>query len=307
MRTALPQTGFLLVAFLLLTVASAPASAEDPVVLETASVRVVYEKGARYAAGRIAALSPSLLEELEAATGLQADFRPTVFPVLRREAFRRLGGDDAFVAFARPAQNLVVMDLSRFEQRPASLKPVLKHEYCHLLLHRHVSTGRLPRWLDEGIAQHLSDGLSEYLPGRQSLVLGEALAAGRVPSLGALETRFPRDDFGLQLAYEQSRSVVGYITRRYGDAVVMPLLANLANGLSVDEAWQVVSGMSLKRLEGDWRQHQASPLAWLGRMAGHVYGVLFFLAALATLLGYRRHRRQRRDYVDEEDDIPKAC
>jgi len=42
-------------------------------------------------------------------------------------------------------------------------------------------------------------------------------------------------------------------------------------------------------------------------MAGHVYGVVFFLAALATLLGYLRHRRRRRNYVDDEDDIPEAC
>ena len=307
MRTTLKQAGFLLGTLLLLTVTGAPASTEDPRVLETEAVRVVYETGARYAAERIAALSPSLLEELEAATGLKADFRATVIPVPRREDFRRMGGEDAFIAFARPAQNLIVMDLSRFEQRPASLPPVLKHEFSHLLLHRHIPEGRLPRWLDEGIAQHLSDGLSEYLPGQQDMILGEALAAGRVPSLGALEARFPGDDFGLQLAYEQSRSIVGYMAKRYSDTVMIPLLTNLANGMSAEEAWRAVSGISLARLEAEWRQHQASPLAWLGRMAGHVYGVVFFLAALATLLGYRRHRRRRRNYVDEEDDIPEAC
>lgn len=306
MLTPLKQAGFLLGALLLLAVTEAPASTEGPSVLETDAVRVVFEKGARSAAERIVAISPPLLEELEAATGLKPDFRPSILPVLRREDFRRMGGEEAFIAFARPAQNLVVMDLSRFEQRPSALPPVLKHEFCHLLLHRHIPAGFLPRWLDEGIAQHLSDGLSEYLPGRQDMILGEALAAGRVPSLGALSTRFPGDDLGLQLAYEQSRSIVGYMTKRCGEAVLKPLLANLANGMSAEEAWRMVSGIALERLEADWRRHQASPLAWMGRLAGHVYGVVFFLAALATLLGYRRHRRHRRNYADEEDDAPVA-
>ena len=39
-----------------------------------------------------------------------------------------------------------------------------------------------------------------------------------------------------------------------------------------------------------------------GALAGHVYGMLFFLAALATLIGYVRHRRRRRAYDAEEDD-----
>jgi hypothetical protein len=279
------------------------AAIEELHALETEAVRVLYEDRGRSAAERIASLSPSLFRELEASTGLKVDFRPTVIPVVRREDFLRLGGERAFVAFALPERQQVVMDLSRFEHRPASLRPVLKHEYTHLLLHRHIPAGRLPRWMDEGIAQHLSDGLSEILPAQQQMVMGEALAAGRVMPLSSLAVRFPRDDFGLQLAYEQSRSVIGYMARCYGDGVVEDLLNRLAAGLSAEESMRAVSGISLTRLETGWRQQQASPLAWLGRMAGHIYGVLFFLGALATLLGFLRLQRRRRNYVDEEDDL----
>jgi hypothetical protein len=121
--------------------------------------------------------------------------------------------------------------------------------------------------------------------------------------LAALTTRFPRDDFGLQLAYEQSRSFIGYMVKRYGDGVLADLLVHLAAGWSTEESVRAVSGFSLQRLEADWRQQLVSPLAWMGRMAGHAYGILFFLAALATLVGFLRLQRRRRNYVDDEDGL----
>ena len=296
-------TVLLFVGLLLLLVTDARAVAEDRHVLETDAVRVLYDGGSHSAAERIATLSPGLFKALEAATGLTVDFRPTVIPVVRRDDFHRLGGERAFVAFALPERQQVVMDLSRFTHRPETLRPVLKHEYVHLLLHRHIPAGRLPRWLDEGIAQHLSDGLSEYLPGQRQMLLGEALAADRVIPLAALVERFPGDEFGLQLAYEQSRSVIGYMARRYGEGAIKDLLAHLAAGGSIEGGVGAASGISLSRLETDWRQQQASPLAWLARMAGQIYWALFFLAALATLLGFVRLQRRRRNYVDEEDEL----
>ena len=292
----------------LLLLATGTAIAEEALhVLEKKSVRVLYGAGGQTAAERIAELSPDLCRELEAATGLKMDFRPTVFPVTSRDRFHRLGGEDGYVAFAIPVRNQVVMDLSRFERRPASFRSVLKHEYSHLLLNRHIPAGGLPRWLDEGLAQYLCDGLSEYLPGRQQLNLGEALAAGRVMSLSDLQTRFPTDAAGRQLAYEQSRRIVGYMARRFGDRFLTDLIDRLSDGMSVDRALRSVSGMALADMEAEWRRHEASPLAWLGRLAGNLYGLLFFLAALATLIGFGRHRRRRRAYADDEDDADEAA
>jgi len=298
-----PFVALVIIVFLVLPAANVRAAAEGWRALETEAVRVLFENRSRSAAERIAALSPPIFRELEASTGLKTAFRPTVIPAVRTEDFRRLGGDRTVVAFALPERQQVVMDLSRFKQRPAMLRAVLKHEYVHLLLHDYIPAGRLPRWLDEGIAQHLSDGLSEYLPGQRQILLGEALAADRVMPLAALAERFPGDDFGRQLAYEQSRSIVGYMVKRYGDGIVADLLTHLTAGLSAGESVRAVSGISLQRLETEWRQRQASPLAWMGRIAGHAYGILFFLAALATLLGFLRLQRRRRNYVDDEDDL----
>lgn len=270
--------------------------------LDDAAVRVHYPHGRRPVAQQIVDTSPALFRELEQATGLPFDVRPTVIAAPHRAAFQRLGGRDVFVAFALPERHTVVLDLSRFDVHPESFRPVLKHEYAHLLLHRHIPRARLPRWLDEGIAQHLSDGLSEYLPGRAQLVLGKALAADREFPLRALENSFPPDDSGLQLAYEQSRSVVDFLVRRHGEEVLPDLIARMAAGDSARAAMRAAAGLSLAALETDWRRHQTSPLSWLGRVAGHVYAIVFFLAAAATLVGFVRHRRRRRAYAEEEDD-----
>jgi hypothetical protein len=288
---------------MLLPLLFAPLSfAQEGPVLEGDALRVRFSEGRRAAAQQILEASPTLFRALERDTGLPFDLRPTVIAAPSRSAFRQLGGRQAFLAFAVPARHLVVLDLSRFDLRPASFQPVLKHEYAHLLLHRHIPMERLPRWLDEGIAQHLSDGLSEYLPGRAQLILGEALAADRVFPLAALSKEFPSDDTGLQLAYEQSRSVVGYLVERFGDAALRGLVARLAAGQTPGEALPAEAGISLDSLEADWRRHESTAFSWLGRVAGHVYGVLFFLAALATLGGFVRHLRRKRAYDAGEDE-----
>jgi len=279
----------------------ARASSDHMGLVESTAVRVFFEPGHETTASYIVAEAPAIGRELEEATGLAFDFRPTVIPVSTRPRFRLLGGHDGISAFALPDQNQVVVDLSRFDAHPTSLRPVLKHEFAHLLLHRHIASQGLPRWLDEGIAQYLSDGISEYLPDRSS-VLGEAFAAKRVFPLAVLTDVFPSDRFGRQLAYEQSRSITLFMVRRYGDHMIPALLRRMAEGANVAEAFADLGGMGLADFEQDWRHHKTAPLSWLGLVAGQVYGLLFFLGALATLIGYLRHRRRRKAYATLEDE-----
>ena len=56
----------------------AAALPEEQRELATDAVRVLYDGGRQAMAERIAAISPALFRELEAATGLAIDFRPTV-------------------------------------------------------------------------------------------------------------------------------------------------------------------------------------------------------------------------------------
>ena len=200
----------------------AAAVPQTGLALETVVVRVLYPPGRLATADRIADLSPTLLRELEAATGLPFDFRPTVIPTFSRVDFQRMGGRDAFVAFALSEQGQVVLDISRFEHRPAFFRSVLKHEYAHLLLHRHIASSRLPRWLDEGVCQWFTGGVAEVVLDRYRPMLGKALGSGEHIALAALTRRFPSDPRQLMLAYEQSRDIVTLMANRFGPDPLAP-------------------------------------------------------------------------------------
>ena len=68
-----------------------PAARAD-VVLQTPHVRIVHAPSLKYKAGRMAAMTPALIRDLERDLGLPFDLKPTVLPAPNRSAFRRLGG-----------------------------------------------------------------------------------------------------------------------------------------------------------------------------------------------------------------------
>ncbi len=282
-----------------LTAADTPRADE---VLQTPHVRIVYPPALGHRAEDIAAVSPAIIADLKRKLGLGFTGRPTVVPAPDRDAFYRLGGRSRFTAFALPHKQLVVLDMSRLDQPSADLYATLKHEYAHLVLHQAIDHRRLPRWLDEGTAQWVSDGLSEYLPALQRALLPQAAAAGRLFDLGELAETFPHDDQGLQLAYEQSRSFVNYLVRRFGDHSLRLLLQSLASGASLQEALEEAIGIRLADLEQDWRAGLRSPGSWLAGLAGHIYGLLFVAAAIVTVGAYWRFHRRKRLYRAGEDD-----
>ncbi len=265
-------------------------------------MRVIYDPALKQRAVQIAAMSPDVIASLKSKLGLPFDLRPTVVPAPDREAFRRLGGRAWLSAFAMPRKQLVVLDLSRLDRHAGDLYAILKHEYAHLALHQAIARRRLPRWLDEGAAQWASDGLSEYLPAAQRSLLPQAAAAGRLLWMDELADRFPDDSQGLHLAYEQSRSFVNYLVRRFGEDALRRLLQSLAAGAAPWEAFEEAMGVELAVLEDDWRAGLRRPGSWLANLAGHVYGLLFFVAAVATIGAYLRFRHRKRHYRAGEDD-----
>jgi hypothetical protein len=280
------------------------SGASADMVLQTPQVRIVHDPGLKSRAAQIAEMSPAIIRSLEDKLGLSFNLQPTVVPAPDRAAFRRLGGQEWFTAFAVPRRQLVVLDLSRLDQRSGDLYATLKHEFAHLLMHQAIDGQRLPRWLDEGVAQWASDGLSEYLPAVQRSLLPQAASAGRLFYLDELVVQFPANHQGRQLAYEQSRSFVNYMVRRFGEGALPLLLQSLAAGAAPWEAFEEALGAGLDTTEDEWRGGLHSPGSWMASLAGHVYGLLFFLAAVATIGAYLRFRHRKRHYRAGEDDDP---
>lgn len=269
--------------------------------LGTNDVKIFYEQPLKGAAQEIAEIYPSVRIELETAVSYRVDFQPAVVLVSDQKAFEQITGNRLIVAYAVPEKMLMVIDYSRSSKDPFSTRTILKHELCHLLLHHYIHT--LPRWLDEGVSQWASGGFTELFSENRESYLRWASISGGLIGLNALDTRFPQDEQGLVLAYEESRSIVDYIVFRYGKNGIINILTALKNGKSTQDAIMMSLGTPYPEFEKEWQKSLRTLPALITFIMGNIYGIIFFLAALFTMAGYARYRIRKRRLIDEEEEI----
>ena len=270
--------------------------------LDNSGVRIIYDRHLRGAAEEVARIFPEILGEVENALQWQLNTPPTIRLVRLQEDFRRITPISDVVAMAFPDQNLVVIDYSRVNVRPLTLVTTLKHELCHLLLHAHISERNLPKWLDEGVSQWVSEGIAEVLIDAKPQALHRALIADRTIPLRRIAAKFPGDPEGLALAYAQSQSVVDYIRSEFGSQGLLGILRRLEQGEAIDAALTSTLSLSLDDLERSWLEHARKQKNWLAFVASHLYGILFFLGAVMTVVGFIRFVRRKRAYRDWDDE-----
>ena len=278
-----------------------PVHAGQLETLGTNDASIFYEQPLSGPAHELAGLFPSVKKDLEISLGFPVDFRPAVILVSNEAAFEQIVGNRLIVAYAVPDKMLIVIDYARSSKDPFNTRTILKHELCHLLLHRYIQT--LPRWLDEGVAQWVSGGFDEVFSQRRESYLRWATISGGLMTLNAMDLRFPQDEPGLVLAYEESRSIVDYIVFRYGKNGITNLLTALKNGKPTQDAIMISLGIPLSTLEKDWRQSIRTWATLLVYIMGNIYSIIFFLAALATVAGYVRYRIRRKRFMKEEEEV----
>ena len=270
--------------------------------LQSRDVVVFYDPPYDSAAREIIRIYPEIKLELEELFEWGLGIRAEVLLVGDSRTFQKIADNSLFVAFAVPEKNLIVIDYSRMNIQPFTLNITLKHELCHLLLHQHIRREDLPKWLDEGICQWVSDGIGELFVNQNLSGLDAAVMAGSVIPFDKLTNYFPRDKGSLILAYEQSKSVIDYIERQYGNQAVLNLLDLLKNGDAVEDAVMGSLGISFERLEKQWIDHMEKTPRWLVFFANNIYGILFFLAGLLTFVGFVRLVRRRKKVYQEWDE-----
>jgi hypothetical protein len=277
-----------------------PVHAGQLETLNTNDASIFYEHPLFGPAHELAGLFPSVRKELEISLGVPIDFRPAVILVSNEVAFEQIVGNRLIVAYAVPDKMLMVIDYARSSKDPFNTRTIIKHELCHLVLHRHIQ--KLPRWLDEGVSQWVSGGFAELFSEKRDSYLRWATISGGLISLNAMDNGFPQDEPGLVLAYEESRSIVDYIVFRYGKNGITNILTALKNGKPLEDAIMISLGTPMPELEKDWRQSIRTWAALLIFIMGNIYSIIFFLAALATVAGYVRYRIRRRRFIEEEDE-----
>lgn len=271
-------------------------------ILQNDDIMVVYEPPLEAAAGDVLRMYPVLKQELQDIFGWPLNARPQVVLVKTNQTFQKIARNNLIVAFAVPDKNLIVIDYSRMSTRPFNLRITLKHEMCHLLLHDQINSGNLAKWFDEGICQWVSDGIAEILIDKSWSGLDAAILAGQTLRLSRLEERFPGDKMSLMLAYEQSKSVVAFIDRQFGKQAILNILSDLKNGETLETASIQSLSITITELEKQWLTEIESTPRWLIFLANNIYGILFFLAAVLTVVGFIRVLVRRKAYAKWEED-----
>jgi hypothetical protein len=274
--------------------------AED-ITLRTEAANVIYEDSLSVVAREVSKAYPFVKSELAQTLQWQVDFIPDIVLAKDSEQFRKIAGSNIIVAYAVPGRNLIVLDTSRVYARPFSLEATLKHELCHLLLHRNIEQVEVPRWLDEGVCQWASGGIAELLSGEDDRALAKAVVSDSLIDIRELN-RFPSDEKSLILAYQESKSLVEYIVRAYGGQGLLKFLKKLRDGESIHEATRISFSVSLSELEKEWRSSLKRKHTWFLYFSNNIYTVVFVLAALVTIYGFIRLVKKRRAYKDEEEE-----
>ncbi len=244
---------------------------------------------------------PKAKMDIENILGWRLLSKPTVLLIGNKDIFERLSGSSFVSAFAVPSEHLIVVHVSAITSKPSILNETFKHELCHLLLHEHIRKQTIPKWLDEGVYQWISGTLGEVLVGGGATISRIDMAQHLIP-LRRLTATFPKDRDSLLLAYNESHDFVGYVTDHYGTGSLRDILNYLKKGAGVDLAVSKALSRPFQDVQEEWIEDMRSRSEWLIWSSQHLYEILFFAAAVLTILAAVRLRIKKTRDMEQEDD-----
>lgn len=255
-------------------------------------VRVCYRPGHEAVARRAAAAAAAAASR----TGAELGFAPTrtvlVYLHPTHQAFTRAIGvrrRELIVGIAAGALDVAHVDGSG---GVADVPVVVAHEVAHLLLAQAVGEG-VPRWFDEGYAEHAS-GRPEWAARDQ---LAEGLATGRLPSLAELETAFPHGGDEAAIAYARSHALVTYVLRHAPPGALREMARRMRSGEGFEEALAAAAGRGSEAWDAAWRADFSGSSRWQrwATLAAGASGLVMVLLCLVAYLAVRRHKESLPD------------
>ena len=272
------------------------------------AVTVRWDRGLERMGEEATALLPSVRRQVATRLGWTTDVPAEVVIVhdlarMREEVRAKVPAWAVGVAHSAAGLIVIRADLLAAGQG-SSLESVLRHEWVHLAWGTRAGRNRrlLPLWAEEGIAEDLGGGLSVDA----GATLDVAVAFDRLHPFHALQTRFPEDPRGADLAYKQSRSWIQYVTRATGWQPIREILDDLASWSedtpaaregAFNQRVRARTGLSVGEWASAWRQsvaEEARPwfhLIWRD-VTGLILMVLAGIGAGAFVLLARRRRRE---------------
>lgn len=112
---------------------------------------------------------------------------------------------------------------------PAQRTPILRHELTHAFLAQ-AAAGRIPLWLNEGLAQYFQGERIHSLPGSST--------AGWLDSLPSRRTFMDLDEDQAELAYHYSLAVAQELLELHNTTALEAYLGQLREGLEEPDAFR---------------------------------------------------------------------
>lgn len=292
--------------------AQAPAPARGYTISDEGAYTLERMSVSGATAARLRVVWDDAVATVESSLGLAIPPRPHAILAPTDDEFARrlrgLGADPAAVPADALAVAFAGRDVVVFRERgiaegtAAGLEATLGHELAHLALGRVEAArgARLPRWLNEGLAEWASG----RRPDRgEALSLASWAVHEELPSLEALTERFP--PHGTGRAYLVALGFVDWLDARHGGDGVRRLVSALQAGQPLDPALRAVTGLSLAEAEATWHDALRADYSLVEVLLHSVtvwstIGVLALLAILRHLWVRRRLLRR----LEAEDDRP---
>ena len=160
-------------------------------------------------------------------------------------------------------------------------KEALVHELTHLVIHQSVYSpyGRLPTWLDEGLAMYNEGNLSYSFQSS----LDDAIKNDALISVRSLCSDFSADPGKAYLAYAESYSIVEYLLVNFGREEMLKLLTVIKEGSTYDNALLQVYGFDVEGLDERWQETFKQELIEQEATIWHP-ALIAVLAALGTVV-----------------------
>src|SRR5690606_13115800 len=124
---------------------------------------------------------------------------------------------------------------ARQSASPSNWEAVLWHEFCHVVTLQ-LTRNRMPRWLSEGISVYEERQADPRWGQTMTPPYRERILEGGLLPVSDLSSGFMAPGADIQFAYYESSLVVEFIIEEYGLEVLKAVLADLAEGLPINEA-----------------------------------------------------------------------
>jgi hypothetical protein len=209
------------------------------------------------------------------------------------------GGEKWLAGYAEPALGVSVLIVEPGSSQNILMEQRIPHELMHVMLYRHLGAGysNLPAWLREGFAMQ-----AELYPNADyDRVLADAGARDGLIPLRDLCASFPPNSASAFLAYAEARSFITYLRGQYGLDGLLALANAYATGVDCERGPERAFGISLAKLERDWRVSVLGQNTFVSALQGMApYMMLLCLVTLIPLVGILSAMRRKGERNEPE-------